>query len=621
MSNEVIDKILDIDFKIARNKITTISVPAYIEMMQNARTYIIGRGKNEKSYNIVHTSGGFVSVNEKDFEPVAEWLCDPFEIKAVVVDEKNTHYAELEANDKTFRIPFESFLPNKIHQDLFNKGIAVSMNDGDYEALSRHLQWLLAKYEKQDARTVLGWKMKGSQLVWSGANTNPPLLQYHLEVPSETAYMQRLNALIKDCPALQFVLCAAASATLLAYLHMVENVPVASFGVSLVGTSSTGKTTALNLAASLYSAPDDEAVYSGFYGTSNALIYMLGKHQGVPLCYDESTISNNMDKGNFVYAFVEGKSKLRLDQQSQLRERETWLCTCLFSSETYLVDVAKHDNLGLGVRIINLDEYTYTRSSQHADEVKKFATTNYGIIGSKLSEYLLNANSSKVNENYQIIRNALTEHENLEKCPLTDRLLHNYAVIIHTACIFKNIGINVDVEALTDICIRVHNKLAEDSHIGKNTIIAVFNYITSHPNQYKGIKWITTKDGKPIKVAINENTFNEILDRCGITDIKGAIRHLDKEKYLLRQNKTRLKSNLNIDGINCYAYQFEIKKVNEAFGKLIDDMFSNINNKADKFLGKALDVNNDEEAVIHDGNYKIEKDKNGTVGKAFLLNN
>ena len=90
---------------------------------------------------------------------------------------------------------------------------------------------------------------------------------------------------------------------------------------------------------------------------------------------------------------------------------------------------------------------------------------------------------------------------------------------------------------------------------------------------------------------------------------------------MLRQNKTRLKSNLNIDGINCYAYQFEIKKVNEAFGKPIDDMFSNINNKADKFLGKALDVNNDEEAVIHDGNYKIEKDKNGTVGKAFLLNN
>ena len=162
------------------------------------------------------------------------------------------------------------------------------------------------KQGEQDAKMILGWKMKENQLTWSGTNTEPPLLQYQLSLPSETEYINQLNKLIRKSPALQFVLCASASSTLLAYLNMTEKVPIAPFGVSLVGTSSTGKTTALQLAASLYSSPDDEAVYSGFYGTSNALIHMLGRHQGVPLCYDESTISNNMDKGNFVYAIVEG---------------------------------------------------------------------------------------------------------------------------------------------------------------------------------------------------------------------------------------------------------------------------------------------------------------------------
>lgn len=620
LENKFPDKVIPVEFKLERNGSVSISTSDYVTLMMSAKTYTTGSGKNLKAYNIVHTSAGFVNVCQKKSGAFAEWICDPFQIKAVVIDDKNSYYAELDSGRKTCRIPFESFLPNKIYTDLFNKGIAVSVQNRNHEILSQHLQWLLGKFEPQDAKMILGWKIKENQLTWSGTNAEPPLLQYQLSLTSEAEYINQLNKLIKKCHALQFVLCASASSTLLAYLSMTEKVPVAPFGVSLVGTSSTGKTTALQLAASLYSSPEDEAVYSGFYGTSNALIHMLGRHQGVPLCYDESTISNNMDKGNFVYAFVEGKSKLRLDQQSQLKERDKWLCTCLFSSETHLVDIAKHDNLGLGVRIINLDDYTYTKNSRHADEIKTFAGTNYGIVGKLISEYLLHSDSKKALANYEIIKQAISENPKLEKCSLTDRLILNYALILHTAHILQNIGISVDIEALQNICVEVHNKLSESAEIGKNTIHAIFNYIASHP-QLQGIKWTTTQSGKPLKVAINEITFGEILEKCGISDMKGAIKHLDKEKYLIRQSTDRIKSKLNIDGISCYAYQFNIAKVNEAFGTEQAETFSNVKKHSiyEVVTGQTLDITNNEEAIIHDGNYKIKSEKAATCGKAFLL--
>ena len=557
-----IDDIIPVNFTLGRNGKTSISVQEYIKLKTHAISYEVGSGKNIHSYEIVHTTAGFVDIGTNKLGTFARWLSDPFEIKAVVVDEKNDHYAELDINNKTVRIPFESFLSNKIDVALFNKGVAICKTNKAHEALSMHLQWLLGKFEEQDARQILGWKFKNDKIIWNGINTQPPLLQYKLSEESEEIYIEKLNGFINGMPELQFVMCSAAASTLLAYLNMTEKVPVASFGVSLVGTSSTGKTTALQLASSLYSATDDEVVFSGFYGTSNALIYMLGRHHGIPLCYDESTISNNISKENFIYTFVEGKDKLRLNQDSTLKERNSWLCTCLFSSETHLVDIAENDNLGLGVRIINLENYTYTRDSLHSEQIK-------------------------------------------------------YSLIIYTSEIFKA----TDTDAVKNICTELHDKISADAYPGKNATIKIFNYISSEYKHLKGLKWTTNKDGNPVKVAIIETTFTAILEHIGINDFKIVVNHLDKEGFLVRQSKGRIKSKLNIDGVPCYAYQIDILKVSEAFGSINDDVFSNVKKykSADPFSDEILDIVNDEEAIIHAGNYKISDNKTAVSGKAFLL--
>lgn len=615
------DIIIPIDCSLDQNTSLSISNQEYIRLAAGSRDYVVGNGKNTFSYCIVHTSVGFINLVEckKGFK--IEWLSDPFYIRGVVADDQNNYYAELEIKGNHVRIPFDQLTPDKIHTTLFGKGVAVKKNDRADEALSTHLQWLLSKYEAQDAGQILGWRRNADTLSWHGSCCEPPLLQRKLTLPSEDAYLVTLSNLIKDNPPLQFVLCAAAASTVLAYLSITENIPLAPFGVSLVATSSKGKTTALQLAASIYSAPTDESVFSGFYGTQNALIHILGRHNGVAICYDESTIKNDLSSSSFVYMFHEGKEKLRMNPDGTLKERQSWLCTALFSSENYLVDMNRIEHLGLAARVMTLDEQTYTTSSVHSEAIKIFAAQNYGILGERLAAYLLGSKPAEIAQKYATIRDNLLQEFETCRCELTDRVSMNYAVIILTAELLHKVGLEIDINSVKDICVGLHDKLSLAAHPGRNLIIKIFNYICCEYKNLKGIKWTTNKDGIPLKVEIIETTFEKIVTKCGYTDIESALKFLFKDGYIVRPESGRRKAKISIDGVPSYGYRFDLKKVEEAFGTINDAVYSNVKRykSAAHFSEEVLDIENDEEAVIHAGNYRIEHHKTAVSGRAHLL--
>ncbi len=137
----MIDNIVPVSFQLERNGETKISANEYVNLMAFARTYVIGSGKSAYSFDLVHTTAGYVNIGTKNNGAVADWFADSFQVKGVVVDEKGNHFAEIEFKGKTFRIPFEALLPTKIMETLYSKGIAVSSMG--CKVLSMHLQWLL----------------------------------------------------------------------------------------------------------------------------------------------------------------------------------------------------------------------------------------------------------------------------------------------------------------------------------------------------------------------------------------------------------------------------------------------------------------------------------------------
>lgn len=610
-------KALHVEFSLERFKGKSISAKELFRLQKESLSFTIGKGSNAVTFDVVHTDAGFVDIGSRASRPYVGWMADHFDIQRVLIDEKNNHILEINYKEKILRFSFEDILPEKIRSTFFSKGIALDQTYGAHEAVSLYLQAVVEQFQTEDARQVLGWNDCNDSLQWCGTNIQPPMLQYHLDM-SEDDYLKEFSRLIQPSVMLQFVICAAASSTLLAYLKITEKLPVTSFGVSLVGTSSTGKTTALQLAASLYSTPNDENVFTPFYGTYNALMKMLGRHHGVPICYDESTIKNDISNTSFVYAFTQGRDKLRLNSNSELKYRNSWDCTALFSSEEYLVDASK-DNLGLIARIITLDHVSYTTDSSHSEQIKTFASKNYGYIGTIFSNYLLSADSADIMKKYQSARadlmNLISEH-----CGLTERLIMNYAMIIITSQLLKELGVCTDTDVLKQVCVLLHNELAQATQPGRNLVVTIFNYICSNYKKIDGVKWTLSKDRKPVKVEILEATFEEILLKTDSTDKKSAVNFLLNEGYIIAPEKNRIKAKISIDGIASYGYRFDYRKVDEAFGPVDDAVYTyrkkyKIN---DPFSEDKLDVE-DERDVLYGGNYRIENKPESIEGKMFLL--
>ena len=95
---------------------------------------------------------------------------------------------------------------------------------------------------------------------------------------------------------MQFVITASAASLLLAYLNLYYKVPVNSFIINLVGKSTTGKSTAQELGASMMSSLDDTKVISPFFGTQNAVLKALTGKIGICSHYDESTCISSFNK-------------------------------------------------------------------------------------------------------------------------------------------------------------------------------------------------------------------------------------------------------------------------------------------------------------------------------------
>ena len=98
------DEVVPVDFTICMNEQAVISVSEYTRLKCKSREYNVGNGKNMCTFDLVHTSAGMVDIGIGTSEPFARWIADSFTVRAVVVDAKNRHYAEIEKDEKCVRI-------------------------------------------------------------------------------------------------------------------------------------------------------------------------------------------------------------------------------------------------------------------------------------------------------------------------------------------------------------------------------------------------------------------------------------------------------------------------------------------------------------------------------------
>jgi putative DNA primase/helicase len=104
-------------------------------------------------------------------------------------------------------------------------------------------------------------------------------------------------------------------------------------GFHLRGTSQDGKTTALNVAASVFSAP---AYVRKWRSTDNALESVAALHSDLPLLLDELHQCPPKVVGDVAYLLAEGQGKARGERAGGLRQIQRWRSLFLSTGETGL---------------------------------------------------------------------------------------------------------------------------------------------------------------------------------------------------------------------------------------------------------------------------------------------
>lgn len=377
---------------------------------------------------------------------------------------------------------------------------------------------------------------------------------------------------------LEVILASALSAVTFDFVH--DIFPTENLIISLYGGSSTGKSTALNLAVSTGALPTttEDSLLLTFLDTENSLMRRMVS--GFPIGIDEATTLKK-DITRLLYAIANGKERSRLTKNLDIAEASEFHTTIFTSSEISIFSLADN-NEGLQVRVIELSE-TWTKDSDSSDEIKRITKSNYGFAIPLLAKYLLKLGTVKVAERCSLWTKRFLECNQTKKVnALYGRLAKKIGIICATAELAEYaLGIKFDTTSLMKYFSEQLLSTPESFDCGIQAHNAIIDYVTAHPedfgkniplkesdiykkNGYFGQASIKTLyDGSTSSTVlhIKKEVFEMILDKNKFRDPKIVLKRLkelgvlvsDKDRYISKFTVAKDGENILVRGYRLYV--------------------------------------------------------------------
>jgi len=176
-------------------------------------------------------------------------------------------------------------------------------------------------------------------------------------------------------------------------------------GIHFRGGSSTGKTTLLIAAGSVWGGGSPSGFCGSWRATANGLEATATAHSGTCLILDELGEIDAQEAAKAAYALINGLGKQRASQSGKARRRFEWCTPVVSSGEISLADKIAEDRgrqarVGVDVRLIDLeadagkgfgvfeDLHGSSSAAEFADALQHAALTRYGTAGRAFVEVL-----------------------------------------------------------------------------------------------------------------------------------------------------------------------------------------------------------------------------------------
>jgi putative DNA primase/helicase len=167
--------------------------------------------------------------------------------------------------------------------------------------------------------------------------------------------------------------------------------------IEFFGTSSQGKTIAIQYAASVWGNPsqrDEDAelrFMRDWNGTPYAVMQQIARYRHLPCCIDEATTAGEaMSRttiSQIIYGFSQGMSKAQGKADGGLRQPVVYQGALLTSSEVSLTDHLRTE--GTMARLISIEAFG-TSTFQWAEDTKILLCQNFGWAGPAFMDSIIN---------------------------------------------------------------------------------------------------------------------------------------------------------------------------------------------------------------------------------------
>ncbi|MEB6288259.1 MULTISPECIES: DUF927 domain-containing protein [Staphylococcaceae] len=174
---------------------------------------------------------------------------------------------------------------------------------------------------------------------------------------------------VKDSPMTMMFIYASLGSILL------HDFNIEPFIVDMASKSSTGKTTALKVAASVWG---NENIINEWNATKNSVERKAGLLNSLPLLLDDTRKANQYALSDIVYQFTGGRGKGRANIKSIEAER-TWQNILLSTGETSIVEYG-NEKAGISARCITLQDKALNNNID-LRALYSGLESNYGCLG------------------------------------------------------------------------------------------------------------------------------------------------------------------------------------------------------------------------------------------------
>jgi putative DNA primase/helicase len=198
---------------------------------------------------------------------------------------------------------------------------------------------------------------------------------------------------------------------------LVNLLGVENGGFHFRGASSTGKTTALAVAASVWGGKE---YIQRWRATTNGIEALAAGHNDALLCLDELSQVDPSSAGEIAYMLANGAGKTRSDQNGRYRKKATWRLIFLSTGETsladHMIEAGKKAKAGQEVRIIDVPADTHKHGifedlherlngAAFSQDLMQACAANYGVAARTFIESLV----EKIEEVIPLIRKVMDE--------------------------------------------------------------------------------------------------------------------------------------------------------------------------------------------------------------------